>query len=445
MAGSCIRTRRLAGGVWRTSGWALLANAALAQTFVVDDDGGPGVAFTDLPVAVASVPSGAVLRVRTGTYSAFSIAHKSITVLGDGPQSVQIDWQSGAMALGPSGVADTIVLADVSFRGADYLRHVIQDAAGAVVLSNVTRTGFGKVLWEIRNSTNVHLHRVVWDAPSRGMLFAPGPSVRAVSATVQIEDSTVVGGRLVRGVLSPAGNGEPALWAKDSRILLFDSALSGGAGEDCADVSRFVPFGAPATDGGPGLVMDGGRVYAVSSVIAGGAGGATVCTYPSPSRGGDGLQLTNQTVAEFWGAGPIAGAAGLSGQPGMASVVDPSSTLAVRPGEPGLRARLTGASFPGNTVAFELTAPPGIPAVAFFGNFAQHLPLEPLVPGSLLVAPILAAGPFAVPSGGTLRLPYVVPSRWLLDSVFYGQFLALDPATGELRSSNSFPWITKSR
>ena len=57
------------------------ASAAMAQTYVVDAANGPGTHFTDIPAAVAAVPDGAVLEVRLGAYSPFTIAGKGLSVL----------------------------------------------------------------------------------------------------------------------------------------------------------------------------------------------------------------------------------------------------------------------------------------------------------------------------------------------------------------------------
>ena len=61
---------------------AALAAAAVAQTFIVDVNSGPGTNFTSIAAAVAAVPDGAVLEVRPGTYAAFTIQNKSLTVFG---------------------------------------------------------------------------------------------------------------------------------------------------------------------------------------------------------------------------------------------------------------------------------------------------------------------------------------------------------------------------
>ncbi|HZN41781.1 MAG TPA: hypothetical protein VFD82_23455 [Planctomycetota bacterium] len=72
-----------------------LAVAAATQTFIVDSASGPGTNFTDIPPAVAAVPDGAVLLVRPGNYSQFTIDGKSLAVLGEPGAAV-------ASALGPT-------------------------------------------------------------------------------------------------------------------------------------------------------------------------------------------------------------------------------------------------------------------------------------------------------------------------------------------------------
>jgi hypothetical protein len=61
----------------------LLVGTAGAQTFVVDANGGPGSHFTSLPAAVAAVPDGAVLIVRSGVYQSFVLVGRGLTILGE--------------------------------------------------------------------------------------------------------------------------------------------------------------------------------------------------------------------------------------------------------------------------------------------------------------------------------------------------------------------------
>lgn len=67
---------------------SLLAAATSAQTFVVDAGNGPGTNYTDLPTAVASVPSGSTLLVRAGSYAGFTLTQKQLAVRGIGAVNV---------------------------------------------------------------------------------------------------------------------------------------------------------------------------------------------------------------------------------------------------------------------------------------------------------------------------------------------------------------------
>src|SRR5262245_45261380 len=64
---------------------------ALAQgkVWVVDDSGGPGVDFTDLPPAIAAASSGDVLLLRSGTYSKPVLA-KGLTLQADQGAAVTV-------------------------------------------------------------------------------------------------------------------------------------------------------------------------------------------------------------------------------------------------------------------------------------------------------------------------------------------------------------------
>ncbi|HEX6812687.1 MAG TPA: hypothetical protein VF384_13755, partial [Planctomycetota bacterium] len=74
----------------------LVAGIARCQTYVVDAAGGPAANFTSIAAAVAAVPDGSVLVVRSGTYAGFTIDNKGLTVLAD-PGVVMQSLQSIAI------------------------------------------------------------------------------------------------------------------------------------------------------------------------------------------------------------------------------------------------------------------------------------------------------------------------------------------------------------
>jgi hypothetical protein len=64
--------------------FGMFTAAGFSQTFVVDLAGGPGVNFTNLQVAVDTVPDGAVLLIRPGGYANVSIHGKGLSLLATG-------------------------------------------------------------------------------------------------------------------------------------------------------------------------------------------------------------------------------------------------------------------------------------------------------------------------------------------------------------------------
>lgn len=82
---------------------ALFARATQAQTFVVDSNNGPGTNFTSLATAASTVPDGAVLVVRAGSYPGMAISGKSLKVLAEPGVSV-FGTTASASAIAVNGV-----------------------------------------------------------------------------------------------------------------------------------------------------------------------------------------------------------------------------------------------------------------------------------------------------------------------------------------------------
>jgi hypothetical protein len=58
--------------------------AVLPTTWIVDAANGPGTNFIDLPAAVAAAVSGDTIIVRPGSYTAFNVTGKALTIQGAG-------------------------------------------------------------------------------------------------------------------------------------------------------------------------------------------------------------------------------------------------------------------------------------------------------------------------------------------------------------------------
>lgn len=63
---------------------------ASAETIVVEDNGGPGVDFTNLPPAIAAAEPGDLLFVRAGVYSSFTV-NEGIRILAEPGARVTLD------------------------------------------------------------------------------------------------------------------------------------------------------------------------------------------------------------------------------------------------------------------------------------------------------------------------------------------------------------------
>ncbi len=106
-----------------------------AQTFVVDAAGGPGTNFTSIAAAVAAVPDGARLLVRPGTYAAFTVHQKGLTILGD----------AGAAVLGTARFENSLANQTTVFAGFTLLQPPnalyglsIADCLGLVAITDIT-------------------------------------------------------------------------------------------------------------------------------------------------------------------------------------------------------------------------------------------------------------------------------------------------------------------
>ena len=106
-----------------------LCSPAVAGIIVIDDDGGPGVDFTDIPPAVAAALPGDTLWIHAGSYSAFTIDGKHLSLLGLDAGQVLVTGSSAVKNLQLGLVTS---LADLNLA-----RLNLADNWGAIVLDGV--------------------------------------------------------------------------------------------------------------------------------------------------------------------------------------------------------------------------------------------------------------------------------------------------------------------
>ncbi|HEX5011641.1 MAG TPA: hypothetical protein VFY71_14705, partial [Planctomycetota bacterium] len=112
----------------------LAATPAAAQgaLWIVDDDGGPGVDATDIQAAIDAAADGDVILVRSGVYSSLVLDGRSLSVIGEDGEDVEL-------APGTVSVAHLAADQRVLLRGLDVVHAgfflptpSFRDCAGAI-------------------------------------------------------------------------------------------------------------------------------------------------------------------------------------------------------------------------------------------------------------------------------------------------------------------------
>ena len=183
---------------------------AVAQTFIVDVNSGPGTSFTSIAAAVAAAPEGAVLVVRQGSYDKFVISNKSLKVLADPGVSVfAANLQQPTITVVSLQAGKSVVLRGLDVRP-PYPGHspqvTVNGCAGSVLLDRI-QIEYGRL-----QATSCNQLLVRDAAPGNGPLtgqltncttvlerctFFPGlvgTAVTVTGGTLQIIDSTVTSG-----------------------------------------------------------------------------------------------------------------------------------------------------------------------------------------------------------------------------------------------------------
>ena len=126
----------------------LLASFVPAQTYIVDVTGGPGTHFTTIAAAVAAVPDGAVIVVRPGTYSHFTIGNKSLKLLAD-PGAIVTSFSFPQISVSGLQATKSVVLSGFVVRpplGQGSVLVVLNACAGSVLIDRMN-LGAGEPGW----------------------------------------------------------------------------------------------------------------------------------------------------------------------------------------------------------------------------------------------------------------------------------------------------------
>jgi hypothetical protein len=403
--------------------------ASLPTTWIVDDDGGPGVNFTKIQPAIDAAADGDLILVRAGSYGDFSLS-KNLTILGEE------DARVGRPTLQGIGLQATV--AALEFRDM-----WVRNCPGTVVLDGLlaweTNTK-GQTLIDVENCADVRV--IEADAESGWWLDAPYVAVHDGSR-VEVVLSYLTG---KKGLDAPSsgylgGDGEPAVQVDGaSRVHLARCTLRGGEGGDA-----FKPTWGIGGRGGAGLrVTDGVAIVTGrgSDLIQGGKGGS-VFLYGYGGDGGDGARVQANGKLRY---SDVLLKAGKGGYPWGYS--DPGAALKVALGgsakepkraDPALER--AGPPVAGGVLNLKLRSEPG----CFSRLFVGTVPIVNPTPGVVIEKLVLPQTTYAlgtVPATGILNYALPLDPAWTPGTVLHLQAMSIYPA-GKIRRTNSVPVVVR--
>ncbi|MEM7199243.1 MAG: hypothetical protein AAF628_03195 [Planctomycetota bacterium] len=415
-----------------------VAGSLPAQVFIVDEAGGPGAQFTDLPAAIDAVPDGATLRVRAGDYSPFSIDGKGIAVVGEVAGEVRISKFGPAQVIENTGAGQMVLLKNLSIAPTSGLGAllIVANCRGPVLVENLdTTVTVAAATFVVHTCDNVQLHR----CQLTDLGFASRPRLLAIDSGLHLRDTDLRGPTSGVGTIG-ALPANPALELVRTRAIAVRSSLTGGRGGLCC-----LRGGSASTPGGVGvLVSDSSELIALRTTATGGRGADEYTSqfggFIPASAGGIGIVVSDNATARFEGDEPRGGVPGIGGETfGAPSVLRSGGTIAIDPESEPSAGDLQGTPVRGQTVRFTLDAAPASVAVLLLSTSqAQMVPIEPLALGSVLFPIALAIPTASVPATGVLEIDYTIPASRQLGVTTFGQFASLHPTRQRIWLTNPF-------
>ena len=356
---------------------------AQGSVWVVDDNGGPGVDFTDLAPAMAGSAAGDVLLVKAGNYGPFTLDGPR-TVVAEAGELVRVEGAVTGAIVGPLAAGEVAVVRGVHFRSPGRPLDVVP--------------GDGLAWFEDCSFVNTHAGSLT-SMPMPGAIV-DGASVAFLRSTLRGGEPTPLSTVAGLGLLAVAG----------AEVHLYDCEVLGGDGE-------------AYSIGGAGLRLVEAFAFASGCLFAGGHGGdpdGACCGLGGGGFGGDGGDgaslvgpnaLPSDRDSSF-----VPGIAGAGGACFACSPGHPGVTVAIEGGAafedlPGL-ARSFSASAPvreGGAVAVSVQGVPGDLVLVGISPAAAALQLPALFGTLLVSAPPQLVVPLGVlPASGALALSFPV-------------------------------------
>ena len=402
---------------------ALLLPSA-PMTWIVDDDGGPGVHFTDIQPALDAAVDGDLVLVRSGAYGSFTLI-ESLTILGEvGVQSII----GNAIGIGGEAAVTEIVFEDFNATA----------CMGTLVLDSLLFT---------KPFSSQHSVITVRDCNDVRVLGADAagryPAVVVDNSKVELV-SCLLGGKLGKNAGS-SGYGEDGGTAitilGGGRVYAARTQATGGDGGDAAFGNFINGYGG---EGGTGIDVVAGDLLLLGrgkDLIAGGQGGA-ISLYGYGGDGGDGVHIAAGSSARHSNVLVQGGKPGYDpnqypnyGSPWI--VAAGGSKDQATPPDPALER--TAVVQAGGLGKIRLRTKPGVFSRLFVGNVPIIQPSANVFVDNLVVKEASYALGFA-PANGVVNASFPLDPSWTPGTVVYAQAMSIFPG-GEIRRTNSVPLV----
>jgi len=355
----------------------LLASSASAQSvFVVAPQPGPGVFSTDIQPAIDAAADGNLVLVKAGAYTGFTIDGKGVSVVADAGASVIVD---GHVLVTHVAASQRALLQGLTVHGDNAISPAIatSDLPGALWIESCsviggTANGTGQVGVSINTSPSVVIQRSVMqggDGASGGTITMGAPGLHVAVSTVDVGDSQCIGGHGA----PPLTGSFQGFGGSGLRVLPGCFVFASGTSFQGGDGAGAGPHGFTGGAGGAGINIES-PVVLLECTTAGGLGqGGAPDGAATVVIGAGSIQTIDDVARHFSTTSPVR-----EGQ---------STTIAF-------------GGVPGEIVGLWFSPAPAPPKLllAFEGMFAlSAVGLQGFVLG-------------AIPAGGTLSMPVVVPT-----------------------------------
>lgn len=383
-----------------TASLALLAPAARAATWIVDDTPGPGVDFNSISDAMSVIAPGDFVIVRAGTYGPFTLGMPAVVLA-----------EAGVFVTGDIHVSNNAPLGHAALVNLNAQSIFVDASSGGVLLEDViarpgTIAGGQTGLVQVQNAADVRLRNVDVDLIARGIA-----ALSVTSSRVEVNGGRFVGGRgrshdPVTFTPPPENGGDGILVSGTSDVHVSRAEARGGAGGDLP--ANYTCGCLIAAGGGVGIrIGAGAKLLLTGSSATLVKGGTAGVGYDCPYDGqpGNGIVIHPSGSARISGA-TVAGEAPRTfcGGAPVLPILGPYNVPA--PADPTLF--VSGILESGQQVTYTLTGQPGATARIYFGRNLSVTDL-PFVVEDQLTNGIRSFNLGMIPPSGSVSLTILLP------------------------------------